>query len=242
MHQLFLCSPEALHRRLGLPCASPLVAVQNRLLLPQKNLWAREHLIPQMAVQSWVQTLITAQTAGATLTGGTATSLLPSAARFVLPANYFNPGSMILLRATGVMSTAVGSAGNFTLTVNMGSIASAITAFTSGSMNLAVAGGTASLLNQTWDMNVLLTCRSIGTTTATTLIGTGDFNTRCLLGAAASGTSGGVGGAIMPDTAPAVGTGFDSTTTNTVDLFGQFSVSNVNNSITLYQYMLASLN
>jgi hypothetical protein len=107
---------------------------------------------------------------------------------------------------------------------------------------LAVAGGTASLINQTWNLNIDLTCRAIGTTTSSNLIGVGFFNSRCLLGATATGTSGGIGSAMLPDTAPAVGTGFDSTTTNTVDLFAAFSVANANNSITLYQYTFESLN
>jgi hypothetical protein len=194
-------------------------------------------------LQTWVQGLTTAQGSGVVLSNGTAaTSLLPSAARFVLPANYFNPGSMLILKANGVISTAAGSAGNLTLAVNFGTIASPITVFTGGSMNLAVAGGTATLLNQTWDMEMMLTCRQIGTTTSSNVIGAGRFDCRNLLGATATGTSGGIGTAMMPDTAPAVGTGFDSTTTNTVDLTAAFSVANANNSITLYQYILKSMN
>src|SRR5258707_628030 len=68
------------------------------------------------------------------------------------------------------------------------------------------------------------------------------FSIGTLLNAPAVGTTQGVGVAPLPDTAPVVGTGFDSTLTQTVDLFATWSISNAANSLTLYQYTLESLN
>jgi len=45
----------------------------------------------------------------------------------------------------------------------------------------------------------------------------------------------------MPNTTPAVGTGFDSTVSMVVDMFGTFSLNNAN-AIQLHQYWLYEVN
>jgi hypothetical protein len=55
-------------------------------------------------------------------------------------------------------------------------------------------------------------------------------------------TVGGIGELLIPVGAPTVGTGFDSTAAQTVDLFGTWSVANAANSIQVHQYMLESVN
>lgn len=192
-----------------------------------------------MSNQSWEQVLAFAAVAGTALTGSTtATSLLPPASRAVLPAGFFSIGSMLRLKASGIMTTIATTPGTLTWNVTLGTIASPIIAFTSGALALSTAG----VSNVTWLLELLLTCRATGTGTSANLIGTGSFHSRCLLGAPAVGSQQGVAPAMLPDTSPAVGTGFDSAdVTNVVDLQAQWSLSNAN-TITAYQYSLESMN
>jgi hypothetical protein len=45
----------------------------------------------------------------------------------------------------------------------------------------------------------------------------------------------------LPTTAPAVGTGFDSTVANTLDFWTGFSISNAGNGIQIYDYTVEQL-
>ena len=90
-------------------------------------------------------------------------------------------------------------------------------------------------------MQVILTCRSIGAGTTATLMAIGFFISETYVGSPVPAT-GGAGAIIVPNTAPAVGTGFDSTAANTVDIFGTFSVNTATTQITLNQYLLEALN
>lgn len=185
---------------------------------------------------SFYETLVTAQADGATLTNTvTATSLLPTPAKFVLPSNFFwVPGKKLRITAAGRISTVVTSPGNFTFDVRFGSTI----VFNGGASALNIVAQT----NATWDLEINLTCRTIGQTTVATVLGVGKLITRASLNAPAVGTTTGVGTVLLPDTAPVAGTGFDSTATQAVDLFGTFSTANAANSITLHQYSLESLN
>jgi hypothetical protein len=192
-----------------------------------------------MSKQLWESTLITAQVDGAALASSTTpTSLLPAAARYTLPANFFSQvGDSIRVKASGRVSTLTAVPGTLTLDVRLGTVATPIIVFNGGTMALDVTAQ----VNASWLFEALLTCRAIGSGTSANLIGVGTFVSRASLGNAAVATSG-VFVTILPDTAPAVGTGFDSTITNVVDFFGTWSVSNAANSITLHQFGLESLN
>lgn len=188
---------------------------------------------------SFQETLIVSQVDGTALTNSTtATSIIPAAARFTLPSNFFwVPGKSLRISASGRISTVTTTPGNLTLAVNLGTVASPIIAYTTGAMSL----NTTAQTNATWIAQFILTCRAIGASTSANLMGTGYWSSRAILGSAAVG-SGGDGLDVQPDTAPAVGTGFDSTITNVVDLFATFSVANAANSIQCHQYVLESLN
>jgi hypothetical protein len=187
-----------------------------------------------MSYNSWNQSLITAQTPGAALANSTlATSLLPPAARFTLPANLLNIGTKFRIRCSGVVSTVVSAPGNLAFNVLFGSA----TVFGSGPIAL----NTTAVTNQTFDYESDITCRSIGNQQNATMLGTGKFSGRATVGAAANGV-GGSGGMLIPDTNPTVGTGFDSTVSVVIDLLGQFSVANPSNSIQLLQYELILCN
>jgi hypothetical protein len=192
-----------------------------------------------MSSQYWVGPLITSQIDGATLTNSvTATSIIPAAARFTVPSNFFDSiGKVIRITASGRLSTLVTAPGNLTLDVRLGTVASPIIVFNGGATALNIVAQT----NATWKFRADLTVRAIGNGTVATVIGTSEFISRASLNAPAVGTTTGVGTVLGPDTAPVVGTGFDSTITNVLDLFATFSVANAANSLICHQYIVESV-
>ena len=176
---------------------------------------------------SFYEVLCTAQVDGTALnTSTTATSIIPSASRFVLPSNFFSQiGKRLRITAQGRMSTF--TSGTLTIAVNFGTVASPIIVFTSGALAMVV-----SQTNVTFDMEINLTCRAIGSGTAANLMGVGRLSCAAVLSANSQ----------LPITSPVVGTGFDATATQVVDLFATWSVSNAANSIQVHQYSVESLN
>jgi hypothetical protein len=184
-----------------------------------------------VSLQGWSETLISSQVDGAALgTSTTPTSLLPGAAKFQLPANFFQIGRQLRLTAMGRVSNIVTTPGTLTLDVRFG----AVVVFNGAAMPL----NTTAKTNVSWRMEALLTCRAIGSSTTANLFGFGNFTSESVSGAIA-GTANDV---LMPASAPAVGTGFDSTSAQVVDLFGTWSISNAGNTITLHSYALESIN
>ena len=192
-----------------------------------------------MSLQSWQETLVAAQGDGTALASSTtATSILPTAAQYTLPANYFSAiGKMIRITAAGRVSTVVTTPGTLTLDIRLGTLASPIVVFNGGAMNL----NTTAQTNATWQFQAILTARALGSGTSANLLGTAWFSSRAIIGSAAV-AAGGDNIDLLPDTAPAVGTGFDSTITNVLDFFAKWSVSNAANSIQVHQYFVESLN
>lgn len=188
-----------------------------------------------MSMQGWVELLAAAPTDGPTLTNTvTATSILVATSKPVLPAQYFDKaGKAIRVRAKGRFSTVVTTPGTFTFDIRFGTTV----VFTGGAMTL----NTVAQTNATFDLDITLVSRSIGNGTSGTVLGTGFFTSRAVVGSAAL-AAGGAGQLLLPDTAPVVGTGFDSTTAQTIDVFGTWSVANAANSITVHQFLLESLN
>lgn len=188
-----------------------------------------------MSTQGWVEAIAVAPVDGPTLTNTvTANSLIVASAKPVLPAQYFNvAGKSLRVRVKGRISTVVTTPGTLTLDIRLGTTV----VFNGGAMALNVNAQT----NATFDVDVTLTCRSIGNGTTATLLGIGLFSSRAVIGSAAVGV-GGAGELLLPDTAPAVGTGFDSTTAQTIDIFGTWSVASASNAITVHQIIIESLN
>lgn len=175
-----------------------------------------------MSLQSWQETLISAQVDGTALANTTtATSIIPASAKFTLPANFFSIGKVLRVTAQGRISNT--ATPTITFDIRLG----AVIVFTSGAITTVT-----TITNKTWQLEVLLTCRAIGASTSANLMGAGSWNTS----AVASNNS------IIPDTAPVVGTGFDSTNSQTVDVFATWSAASASNTITLHSYILESLN
>lgn len=190
--------------------------------------------------QTWQETLAALQVDGPALTGTAAASLLgtatnaSAAAKFTLPANFFGPdgvGKVLRVALKGRISNIVTTPGTLTIDVRMGPTSNIIV-FNGGAFSLNVVAKT----NVTFICDILLTCRAVGPGTLANLMGIGQFQSESVVGAAAGTTV----AANLPASAPAVGTGFDSTVAMVVDVFGTFSLTG--NSLTVHEYTLESLN
>lgn len=180
-----------------------------------------------MSKLTFWETLITQEVDGTALASSSAaTSILAAAAKVTLPANYFDIGKQLLVKAHGRISTVGSTPGTLTLDLRLGSVV----VFNGGaSPTVAV-----SAANLTWDFEALLTCRSKGASTSATLFGAGR-----LISAVLSAT---VPIMLLPVSSPAVGTGFDSTAAAVLDMFATWSVSNAANSIRCDQFSVTALN
>lgn len=184
-----------------------------------------------MSLQRWQETLITAQVDGAAVTAAAATTLLPAAAKATLPPNFFEIGKKIQIRASGRISSVITTPGTARFDVRLG--------------GTVVFDGLAILLdsvaahtNVGWTLDIELTCRAIGA--SANLMGQGTWTCEDILGVPATAPKG-VLSAILPwNSAPAVGSNFDSTTSQQVDLF--FTQTVATGSITLHQYELIAKN
>jgi hypothetical protein len=194
-------------------------------------------------MQTWAETLVAINAAGTLYnTYTTAKSMLTSATStaassglITLPANFFQLGKQLHIFGVAGVSNRVTGPDTFTAQVMVGSVI----AFTSGVINLTT---TAHTLIPCW-FDILLTCRSIGNGTLATLMGQSKWNGQMIAQAASlADNAGGTGNAMAPNTAPAVGTGFDSTVSNTLDFFVAQSVSNAGNGFQMQQYTVEALN
>jgi hypothetical protein len=194
-----------------------------------------------MASQSWGQLIATIPAAGTLYnTYTTAKSMLTSATAtaassgFIsLPPGFFQVGSTLEINIVAGISNRVTGPDSFTVQVMVGSVI----AFTSGAVNLTTTAHT----TIPCFIKILLTCRSVGNGTLATLMGQ-SFMSGIMVcqGASVADNAAGSGNAMAPNTAPAVGTGFDSTVANTLDLFVAQSVSNAGNGFQLQQYNVYS--
>jgi hypothetical protein len=187
-----------------------------------------------MGVQTWSNPLVVALSDGPTLTAAAAASCLPTPAVYTLPNGFFyNTGKMLRIRAQGRISCAVTTPGTARFDIRLG--ASAIIAFDTGAMNLNVVAKT----NVGWDLNLLLTARTIGSSTTATILGQGTWTSEAVVGSPLP-TAGGSGVFTLPyNTAPVVGAGFDSTSALKVDMFYTQTVAT--GSFTLHQYLLEEI-
>ena len=181
-----------------------------------------------MSNQAWVEPfLITGEDGPALVSSSTATSILPLSRKFTLGSYFFDSvGKTLRIRAAGRISTAASGPGTLTMDIRFGSVV----VFNGGvSPTLAV-----SATNLTWVMDVILTCRAIGASTSATVIGIGRLETSALSAATPI--------MLLPTSAPAAGTGFDSTAAQTIDLFATFSVNSASNSLTCQQCSIEAMN
>lgn len=186
-------------------------------------------------VPYYVQTLAS-QKANGTLfnTYTTAKSVLNVGDLTPIPGNYFQIGSKIRVRAFGGLSNIVTTPGTVTFQVNMGAVA----ILSSGALQMTTTANTLSPFR----LEMWLRMQTVGSGTAATWIGGGVISALNLsLSAGANPT---LTDAILaaPAGAPAVGSGYDSTTQQVLDFFVGFSISNAFNGVQLYDYDVEQLN
>lgn len=164
----------------------------------------------------------------------TAKSVLNLADVVALPANYLSVGKRLKVVVSGALSNIVTTPGTVSFQIMMGSVI----AWTSGAIQMNATAHT--LLP--FKLEVDLRCDSIGATTTAKLLGVG-----WLSGIQFTLTAGQVDGVnsstglIVPSTAPAVGTGFDSTAAQNLDFYTAFSISNAGNVVQIYDYVVQEL-
>lgn len=194
-----------------------------------------------MASLSWGQLIATIPIAGTQYnTYTTAKSMLTNTASeasagFVsLPAGFFQRGAFLQIDFLAAISNRVTGPDTFTIQVMVG----AVIAFTTGAITLTTTAHTNIPL---WG-RISLQCRTVGSATQAALVGQAVLTGQMI-------QQGGTAGAdsatlsntiIMPNTAPAVGTGFDSTVANTLDFFTAQSFSGAGNGFRLDQYRVVS--
>ena len=189
-----------------------------------------------MGIQSWRETITTAQTDGTAVTNTTPLTLLPSGARIIIPSNFWYIGKAVKITALGRISNIVTTPGTLTLDVRTGPSGTIVCA-NGGAMALNIVAKT----NVTWSLEWYLTCRAIGSGTSANLMHVGKFMSESVIGSPLP-SAGGSGVLLLPSSAPAIGTGWDSTAANVIDLFATWSVNNAGNTLLLHQYMLEAMN
>lgn len=187
-----------------------------------------------MAFQTWAAPLVVSTVDGPTLTAAAAASCIPTPSRIILPNNYFTIGKRLRMRMNGRISCVVTTPGTARFDLRTGP-SGTIVAWDSGALNLNIVAKT----NVPWWLEVDLTCRAVGTGTSTTLFGIGNFQSEAVIGSPAN-TAGSNGALLCPVGAPAVGTGFDVTAANAIDVF--FTQTVGTGSLTVHNYELFELN
>jgi hypothetical protein len=158
------------------------------------------------------ETVITSQVDGVAVSAAaTPTSLLPAAAKFLLPANWCAIGKKILIKASGRISSVITTPGTARFDLRLGGTV----VFDSLAILLdTVAGHT----NVHWGLQIELYCRGIGAA-ANFFPGECYWRSEDLLGTPAAAPKGCLAATLPWNTAPAIGANFDSTINQVMDLF-----------------------
>lgn len=165
----------------------------------------------------------------------TAKTVIPATSLITLPANFFDIGKALRITVRGGIGTLVTTPGTITFQVMVG----AVIAFTTGAIQLNATAHT----NLPFKLSIDLICRAIGNSTSANLMGMADA-----IGVMFTNTAAQVDGVNsntvknVPATAPAVGTGFDSTIANILDFWAGFSISDAANTVKIETYTVESLN
>jgi hypothetical protein len=187
-----------------------------------------------MSAQRWQETLVIGTVDGPTLTAAAAASCIPTPSRIILPNNYFEVGKAFKIVLHGRISCVVTTPGTARFDVRMGP-SGTIVVFDTGALNLNVVAKT----TVPWLLEIWLTCRAVGTGTATNFFGIANFQSEAVVGSPVN-TAGGNGSLLAPVGAPAVGGGFDNTAANALDVF--FTQTVATGSLTVHGYRVDSLN
>ena len=179
-----------------------------------------------------IQVIASSYTDGPTLTAAAAASCLPTYVPTTLPAGYWQIGRIWRVTFTGRLSVAVTTPGTLRWDIRLGGVVAADT--------LAVLGNVVAKTNVRWDLEVLLTCRAVGSGTSANLLGSGYWLSEANILTALPATGPGPGGCLVPfNTAPVVGAGFNSQSALTLDFF--FTQTVATGSMTVHQFIIEQL-
>lgn len=181
-----------------------------------------------MGLAAYPVCLTQSQIDGATITAAAVTSMIPARNVITLPNNYWREGRVWKITASGRISCVATTPGTARYDVRLG----AVTVFDSLAINLNIVAKT----TVGWWLEIWLTCRTIGSGVASNLFGQGRWASEAII-AAPLPSAGGQPVMMLPvATAPAVGTSFDNTLANTVDV--RFTQTVATGSMTCHQYQL----
>lgn len=186
-----------------------------------------------MANQSWRVPLVVGKVDGPTLTAAAAASMIPTPEKITLPNNYWYIGRAWHITAFGRISSVITTPGTARFDVRIG----AVVAFDSLAILLDTVAAHTTV---GWKLEIELVCRAVGSGTSSNLFGFGAWTCEDILGVPATAPKG-VLSAVLPwNTTPAVGTGFDNTLANTVDMF--FTQTVATGSMTCHGYIIEEIN
>ena len=182
--------------------------------------------------------LIASQQATGTLfnTFTTAKTVINPQALFTAPAGFFaNVGQTLDFDIWGAISNIVTTPGTITFQVMLGSIV----VFTTGAIQLNATAHT----TLPFHLRIRLTLNAVGSGTSANFRGQGQV-AGMMFTVTAAQVDGVNSQAILqaPATAPAAGTGFDSTIANILDFWAGFSISNAGNGVQIHQYAVSADN
>jgi hypothetical protein len=178
-----------------------------------------------------VQVIASSYTDGPTLTAAAAASCVPTYVPTTLPAGYWQIGRIWRVTLTGRISLAVTTPGTLRWDIRLGGTVAADT--------LAVLGNIVAKTNVGYVLTGLLTCRSVGSGTSATIMNQWNLTTEAIINTAVPTTGPGGGYALPWNTAPVVGSGFNSTSALTLDCF--FTQTVATGSQTLHQFLIEQM-
>lgn len=191
-----------------------------------------------MSLNTWQETLLGHRGDGTALTAAATASLLQGATAtrclYTFPANFFEVGKGINIKASGRISCVVTTPGTARFDLQFGG---SIVVWDSLAINLNIVAK----VNVHWALDVELWTQAAGNgTTATLFPGICTFTSEAVVGSPLP-TAGGSGTVTLPyNTAPVVGTGFSSVVSNQMDL--RFTQTVATGSIQLHTYKIVALN
>jgi hypothetical protein len=192
-----------------------------------------------MPDQRWSQSLVSQDAAGVTYdTYTTAKSVINQNCLYGFYANYFKPGTRLRITVNMSVKNIVTTPGTVEFQVKLGSVV----VWSSGAVQLNATAHAVLPAKLVID----LTCQLINTTVGGAIakfMGVG-----ILTGVMFTKTAGQTDSAqgdqtiLVPQSAPALGTAFDSTISQVLDFWAGFSISNSGNGVRIDQYDVEQLN
>lgn len=177
------------------------------------------------------QVIASSYTDGPALTAAAAASCVPTYFPTTLPAGYWQIGRIWRVTLTGRVSVAVTTPGTLRWDVRLGGVVAADT--------LAVLGNIVAKTNVNFFLTGILTCRAVGSGTSANIMNQWMLMTEAIINTAVPTTGPGGGYALPWNTAPVVGTGFNSQSALTLDVF--FTQTVATGSMTVHQAIIEQL-